>query len=123
MKRWIIVDRETLAIVSEYRFASNSLGTGMFGGSWDDSAKVMHLMVPVALKDVSANELAVVFEDPGQQVDDCQCPLFNIVPVSEVLDAFDSNGLPIIGSDGKQVKLQKFYCEPRMGPVHRIVRR
>lgn len=123
MKRWAIVDLQTLEIKAEYRFMTSQLGSGAFGGPNNDPSQVMHLPVASGLDNASMGELQCILEDPGQLLDDCGCPMSQRTPQGDPVAAFDSEGAPIMGPDGTPLKVQRFISNPVLGRTYKIVRK
>lgn len=99
--RFIIVNKADLAILSSYESDHSRLGTGEFGGPWNDENIVMHLQVPERLLDVATADLRVVYEMGVTAVAfvPCQCdqgkPVFQEVYTKDGTLIVDAKGYPL----------------------------
>lgn len=118
MKKFAIVQKSDLLIVNIYEAESSLLGTGVYGGPWNDSAKVMHLEIPERLKSTPQSELRVVHEMGviGVQFIPCQCdegkPVFK--------EVFTKDGQLIVDKNGYPYYAQLFEKVESMGMVYNI---
>jgi len=119
MRRWAIVEKNTLNILGDYRFKNSQLGTGAFGGRWNDPDVVMHIVVASEFDSISISGLTCVFEEMGTLRDDEGELIFDFIK-QDLVDAFDADGQPVLQSNGTQAKVLKHVATPRLGPIHFI---
>jgi hypothetical protein len=112
MRRWVIADKATLEIATDYLSDKKEQGTNKFGGPWDSPNSFLHLKVPKSLEQESLANLEA-YEGDIQ----CECnegnPQYNEVEVIDshgnvvMIPAYNANDEPILDANGDQVLIIK----------------
>ncbi len=118
MKRFVIVQKSDLLIVSTYEAESSLLGTGVYGGPWNDESKVLHLEVPERLLSANQADLRVVHEMGVVDTIFTPCKCNEGKEVFQ--EVYTKNGSLIVDEKGNPRYAQLFQKQEIMGMVYNI---
>jgi hypothetical protein len=118
MKRFVIVQKSDLLIVHSYEAEASLLGTGVYGGPWNEESKVMHLEVPERLMSAPQSQLRIVHEMGvvSTSYEPCACnegkPIFQ--------EVYNKNGQLVVDAKGQPRYAQLFSKVETMGMVYNV---
>lgn len=107
MAKWLIVDKNSLKVVSSY----SSDEKRQFGGPWGDSDKFMHLEVPQKLENASGWTVSYESTVIGGRFIPCKCDQGNLV----FKEAYDRSGKLLMCPKGSPLYAQLFEKEDVYG--------
>lgn len=118
MKRFVIVQKSDLKILAAYQAENSLLGTGAFGGPWNDESQVLHLEVPERLQSASQADLRVVHEMGVVDTIFTACKCNKGKEVFQ--EVYTKDGSLIVDEKGNPRYAQLFEKQEIMGMVYNI---